>query len=128
MEVRNAASLAGIDTNGDLWIGYVDFGGTGKWKWIDNTGNVNSNKNNNFTLWYPGEPNYHWGSGDGCTHIEASFDEKWADNTCTRDYYFVCGLQTLTPTMLPTNNPTCIPTTIPTSYPTYNPSYQPTLS
>ena len=68
----------------DFWVGGNDRGREGTWKWTDCTPWE-------FAFWGSGEPNNvdHSGNSQNCMKYRRR--TKWDDDTCSKDYEFVCS-------------------------------------
>ena len=70
-----------------VWIGGTDSLVEGEWQWVATGASINDQE---FTHWYPGEPNSLGRVGEDCMDLLHHENYNWNDERCEVHNNFLC--------------------------------------
>lgn len=70
-----------------IWVDGSDALEEKSWVWIDTSADINAQE---FTKWFPGEPNSIHTQGEDCMDLLHHENYNWNDNVCEFKQNFLC--------------------------------------
>eukprot|EP00058_Branchiostoma_floridae_P006983 XP_002592471.1 hypothetical protein BRAFLDRAFT_68957 [Branchiostoma floridae] len=81
-------NLKNAQISGRFWFGLSDRASEGSWRWSD------GNNLGSYTFWAQGEPNNVGGNEDCAEFWRPSRSNRWNDEPCSNNKYFICETTT----------------------------------